>query len=602
MFPIPLIFALLVPLKENPATSSGPIPAAAIALADSAAPTAATDLVALSLATPHSALVLETLARYYRDHPPAPRNGCARLPDPRLTEYAARSASADCRAAFGFLSSVVKDPDCVSALLALATDSTPEVRRTAALALGERSIKSGGGPSRVADERADCMLALQHLLLDSNTQVRIAACRSVASYGAVSRAAAVEPVALLTNSIRSIDFNLRVTALEGLARCAAAPNTPATQLTFPTAALSDLALHDSSTSARYSAAIALAAIDSALAAPCVQPLLASPIEYIRTAACEVLGKVATPAAFAQLAALAASDPSLRVRETALTQLALPAAKAAPATKSAVVAALADPDPEIFASGCQIAQADLWREFAPTIAASFSRFPGCANADARAAAIAALVDLEQSNPANSAALHSRYIQFSSDPNPAVRTAALTALATLDHQQPPPFSRGADLSGELYPGGKPVFGPEPYLILETNRGRMKIRLYPDQAPITCGHVAALARRGFYNGLTWHRVVPDFVIQGGCPRGDGSGTAGVTLPLESTNLPFERGTLGMPRDSNPDTGGCQLFICHCRVPHLDVIYCAFGQVVEGMDVIDRIDVDDRIVSARVEGIDGT
>jgi len=599
MFPIPLILALLVPLTENPSTSSGAIPAAAIALADSTAPTAAADLVALSLATPHSALVLETLTRFYRNQPPAPRNGCARLPDPRLVDYAARAAPADCRAAFGFLCSVVKDPDYVSVILALAADRIPEVRRAAALALSERSVKSGGGPPRVPDERADCMLALQHLLLDSDMQVRIAACRSVATYGAVSRAAAVEPVALLTNSIRSIDFNLRVTALEGLAHCAAAPNPPVTQLIFPTAALSELALHDSSTSVRYSAATALAAIDPALAAPCVQPLLVSPIEYLRAAACEILGKVATPNAFAQLATLAASDPAWRVRETALTQLALPAAKDAPATKPAVTAALADPDPEIFASGCQIAQADLWREFAPKIAASFPRFAGCTNADARSAAIAALVDLEPLTPANTAAIHSRYTALSRDPNPSVRTAALTALATLDHQPPPPVSRGADLSGELYPGGKPVFGPEPYLILETNRGRMKIRLYPDKAPITCGHVAALARNGFYNGLTWHRVVPDFVIQGGCPRGDGSGSAGVTLPLESTNLPFERGTLGMPRDSNPDTGGCQLFICHCRVPHLDVIYCAFGQVVEGVDVVDQIDVDDRIVSASVEGL---
>jgi peptidyl-prolyl cis-trans isomerase B (cyclophilin B) len=157
----------------------------------------------------------------------------------------------------------------------------------------------------------------------------------------------------------------------------------------------------------------------------------------------------------------------------------------------------------------------------------------------------------------------------------------------------------LTGTLYPGGQPVFGPEAFLILETEAGRMKIRLFPDKAPLTCGHVAALARAGFYNGLTWHRVVPDFVIQGGCPRGDGSGNAGITLPLESTDVPFERGTLGMPRDSHPDTGGCQLFICHSRVPHLDVTYCAFGQVVEGLDVIDRIDVDSHIVSARVEGL---
>jgi peptidyl-prolyl cis-trans isomerase B (cyclophilin B) len=96
----------------------------------------------------------------------------------------------------------------------------------------------------------------------------------------------------------------------------------------------------------------------------------------------------------------------------------------------------------------------------------------------------------------------------------------------------------------------------------------------------------------------VVPDFAIQGGCPRGDGSGGAGVTLPLEPTRIPFQRGTLGMPRDSHPDSGGCQLFICHSRAPHLDAAYTAFGQVVDGLDVIDRIDVESKILHVRVEG----
>jgi peptidyl-prolyl cis-trans isomerase B (cyclophilin B) len=136
------------------------------------------------------------------------------------------------------------------------------------------------------------------------------------------------------------------------------------------------------------------------------------------------------------------------------------------------------------------------------------------------------------------------------------------------------------------------------VETDRGTMRIRLFPAQAPVHCAHVAALARAGFYDGLTWHRVVPDFVIQGGCPRGDGSGNAGVSLPLEPTRIPFQRGTLGMPRDSHPDSGGCQLFICHSRAPHLDAAYTAFGQVVDGFDVIDRIDVESKILHVRVEG----
>jgi len=148
------------------------------------------------------------------------------------------------------------------------------------------------------------------------------------------------------------------------------------------------------------------------------------------------------------------------------------------------------------------------------------------------------------------------------------------------------------------GAPIFGKDAFLVVETDKGTMKIRLFPEQAPVHCAHVAALARKGFYDGLTWHRVVPDFVIQGGCPRGDGSGNAGVSLPLEPTTIPYERGTLGMPRSDHPDTGGCQLFICHSRAPHLDVRYTAFGKVVEGFDVIDKIDVDSKIVRVTVEG----
>ena len=129
----------------------------------------------------------------------------------------------------------------------------------------------------------------------------------------------------------------------------------------------------------------------------------------------------------------------------------------------------------------------------------------------------------------------------DPNPQVRGVAEKSLAALDHRAAPAPSRGADLTGALLPGGAPLFGPAVFLIVETDRGTMRIRLFPEQAPIHCAHVAALARQGFYDGLNWHRVVPDFVIQGGCPRGDGAGGAGVTLPLEPTRIPFQRGTLG-------------------------------------------------------------
>ena len=116
----------------------------------------------------------------------------------------------------------------------------------------------------------------------------------------------------------------------------------------------------------------------------------------------------------------------------------------------------------------------------------------------------------------------------------------------------------------------------VVISTDRGDITMVLDPALAPVTVNNFVVKAREGFYDGLTWHRVVPDFVIQGGCPRGDGAGNAGANLPLEPTRTPFERGTLGMPRSAHPDTGGCQLFICHSRAPHLDVEYSAIGRVV--------------------------
>ena len=108
--------------------------------------------------------------------------------------------------------------------------------------------------------------------------------------------------------------------------------------------------------------------------------------------------------------------------------------------------------------------------------------------------------------------------------------------------------------------------------------------------------LVRDGFYDGLIWHRVVSNFVIQGGDPRGDGWGGAGYTLRDEINTERYVRGTVGMPK-AGKDTGGGQIFITHVPTPHLDGNYTIFGRVVSGMDVVDRIEVGDRIVRAELK-----
>ena len=120
----------------------------------------------------------------------------------------------------------------------------------------------------------------------------------------------------------------------------------------------------------------------------------------------------------------------------------------------------------------------------------------------------------------------------------------------------------------------------------------------APFTVWNFMALARSGFFNGLTFHRVVSNFVVQGGDPHGDGAGGPGYTIRDEINQRPYLRGTIGMALDWR-DTGGSQFFITHAPQPHLDGRYTVFGDVVNGMDVVDRIQPRD--VIQRIQIWDG-
>jgi cyclophilin family peptidyl-prolyl cis-trans isomerase len=126
--------------------------------------------------------------------------------------------------------------------------------------------------------------------------------------------------------------------------------------------------------------------------------------------------------------------------------------------------------------------------------------------------------------------------------------------------------------------------PRAILHTRRGRIEILLDVVETPLTTQSFMDLARRGFYDGLTFHRVEPNFVVQAGCPRGDGNGGPGYALRCEIGQRPYGRGAVGMAL-SGKDTGGSQFFITHSAQPHLDGGYTLFGRVTGGMDVVDQI-----------------
>ena len=137
--------------------------------------------------------------------------------------------------------------------------------------------------------------------------------------------------------------------------------------------------------------------------------------------------------------------------------------------------------------------------------------------------------------------------------------------------------------------------PHVFIETDRGTIELELEVVDAPLTSDNFITLARKGFFDGLTFHRVVRDFVAQTGDPRADGEGGPGYTIRDELSELPYLRGTVGMALDWR-DTGGSQFFITHSPHPHLDARYTVFAHVVSGMDVVDRLEQGDVMRTVRV------
>lgn len=132
----------------------------------------------------------------------------------------------------------------------------------------------------------------------------------------------------------------------------------------------------------------------------------------------------------------------------------------------------------------------------------------------------------------------------------------------------------------------------VVIEMENGKkIKLELYPEIAPVSCENFEKLVKDGFYDGLIFHRVISGFMIQGGCPQGNGTGGPGWHIKGEfsangvKNDLKHTRGVLSMARAQNPDSAGSQFFIMHEDAPYLDGQYAAFGKVIEGMEVVDEI-----------------
>lgn len=157
----------------------------------------------------------------------------------------------------------------------------------------------------------------------------------------------------------------------------------------------------------------------------------------------------------------------------------------------------------------------------------------------------------------------------------------------------FNMGAAASSAAAQGGRPV------VTIETDKGNIVFEMFPEAAPKTVARISELVKKGFYNGLTFHRVVAGFVIQGGDPKGDGTGGSGENIKAEFNKKPHLLGTVAMARSSNPDSADSQFYICLAPQPSLDGKYTVFGQVSDksSLEVIRKIAVGDKMKRVTVK-----
>ena len=141
----------------------------------------------------------------------------------------------------------------------------------------------------------------------------------------------------------------------------------------------------------------------------------------------------------------------------------------------------------------------------------------------------------------------------------------------------------------------------VIMETSKGTISIVMDEVNAPITTENFISLVEKGFYDGLTFHRYVAGFVIQGGDPDGNGTGGSGTNIKLETTSKykHSQAGTIAMARSAHPDSASSQFYFTLAPAPHLDGSYAGFGQVTEGLDIVQQLRQGDKIISAKVEAL---
>jgi HEAT repeat protein/cyclophilin family peptidyl-prolyl cis-trans isomerase len=454
----------------------------------------------------------------------------------------------------------LEDPRALPALLTLVADPHPYTRAFAAKGLGAMKTHAAVAP-------------LLPLVTAPEMAVAVEAIRAL---GRLHDPAA-GPVLLKLLQTPKLDAHLRLEAVAALGTVGAPGLTDV---------LIDL-LADPSPPVRVAAIRAFAAVDAEGFVTVLSGLDADTHWSVRAALATVLGTLSPEAGLPRLHAML-DDADARVIPAVLGSI---VALKAPDASSILLAQLKADDAVVRAAAAQgIAQMKP-ADALPALTDAYARGEHDTTYVARGAVLAAAAAYGTAGaPLLTTAL--------TDKEWAVRVRAAALLTQLDPAndanrriRPVPST-----DPERYAAPSlisPPFSTEAYI--ETDRGTIQIELAVVDAPLTVENFATLARKGFFDGLAIHRVVPDFVVQAGDPRGDGEGGPGYTIRDELNERPFLRGTVGMALDWK-DTGGSQFFITPSPQPQLDAKYTVFGRVLSGMDVIDRLEPWDVIRHVRI------
>jgi HEAT repeat protein/cyclophilin family peptidyl-prolyl cis-trans isomerase len=460
----------------------------------------------------------------------------------------------------------LEDARALPALLTLAKDQNPYTRAFAVKGLA--TLKD-----------AAALPVLMPLLSSGDRSVLI---ETVRALGRIGDRSAAEPLLRLVNDAAT-DPHVRLEAVGAIGSL----DVPAVADT-----LLDL-LSDPSPAIRGAALRSVATRDPENFMAVLSGLDPDPHWSVRAALATILGTLTVDAALPRLEPLLA-DADQRVIPFVLA--ALVKVKAPKAT--AILFERLKADDPIVRAAAATGLAELKPANGPAaLVEAYQAGVGDATYAARAAVLAALekYGAAAALPVLQGAL--------ADKDWAVRVRAAQIIKRLD-----PNRIGGDIDASIRPAPTTVAAEvysdahrtDPQVstqaYIDTDRGTIQIELAVLDAPLTVGNFISLARKGFFNGLSVHRVVSNFVVQDGDPRGDGEGTPGYTIRDELNERPYLRGTVGMALDPWPDTGGSQWFITHSPQPHLDARYTVFGRVIAGMDVVDKIQLWDVIRRVRV------